>query len=159
MKVSTCVQCAVIIVYVLLHSYWIVIWHMWNADLTPREGRNSKINSSRAGSLFLASFFSPGSPVLGSLSPTQTSEPARRLLNWELVTEKPCGSVWTFHCVLCMCVVVLNFFQQAGLWTTAKTMCSVRNAVPFLVCNLDAFVLIADLCFVLFVFEYVMCSN
>ena len=29
--------------------------------------------------LFLASFFSPGSPVLGSLSPTQTSEPARRL--------------------------------------------------------------------------------
>ena len=33
---------------------------------------------------FLASFFSPGSPVLGSLSPltvipTQTSEPARRL--------------------------------------------------------------------------------
>ena len=27
-----------------------------------------------------ASFFSPGSPVLGSLSPTQTSEPARRLV-------------------------------------------------------------------------------
>ena len=42
-------------VYFLLRSYW----HMWNADLTPREGRNSKLNSSRAGSLFLASFFSP----------------------------------------------------------------------------------------------------
>ena len=35
-------------------------------------------------------------------------------------------------------------------------MCSVRNAVPFLVCNLDAFVLTLGLCFVLFVFEYVM---
>ena len=32
---------------------------MWNADLTPREVRNSKINSSRAGLLFLASFFAP----------------------------------------------------------------------------------------------------
>ena len=30
-------------VYILLRSYWIVIWDMWNADLTPREGRNSKI--------------------------------------------------------------------------------------------------------------------
>ena len=28
----------------------------------------------------MASFFSPGSPVLGSLSLTQTSEPARRLI-------------------------------------------------------------------------------
>ena len=58
-----------------------------------------------------------------------------------------------------MCVVVLNFFQQVGLRTTAKTMCSVRNADPFLVCNLDAFVLTVGLCFVLFVFEYVMFSN
>ena len=40
-------------------------------------------------------------------------------------------------------------------------MCSVRNAVPFLVCNLDAFVLTVGLCFVLFkfVFEHVMFSN
>ena len=30
---------------------------MSNADLTPRKGRNSKINSPRAGSLFLAPFF------------------------------------------------------------------------------------------------------
>ena len=37
----------------------------WHLARSPREGRNSKINSSRAGSLFLASFFSP---VLGSLS-------------------------------------------------------------------------------------------
>ena len=55
-----------------------IIWHMWNADLTPREGRNSKINSSRAGSLFLAlpTLFL-ASPVLG------TSEPARRLFSFE----------------------------------------------------------------------------
>ena len=32
------------------------------------------------GKNLLASFFSTGSPVLGSLSPTQRSEPARRLL-------------------------------------------------------------------------------
>ena len=38
-------------------------------------------------------------------------------------------------------------------------MCSVRNAVPFLVCNLHAFVLTVGLCFVLFVFEHVMFSN
>ena len=38
-------------------------------------------------------------------------------------------------------------------------MCSVRNAVPFLVCNLDTFVLTVGLCFVLFVFEHVMFSN
>ena len=38
-------------------------------------------------------------------------------------------------------------------------MCSVRNAVSFLVCNLDAFVLTVGLCFVLFVFEHVMFSN
>ena len=35
-------------------------------------------------------------------------------------------------------------------------MCSVRIAVPFLVCNLDAFVLTVGLCLVLFVFEHVM---
>ena len=39
----------------------------WAKELARRMGR---------GKLFLASFFSP---VLGSLSPTQTSEPARRL--------------------------------------------------------------------------------
>ena len=38
-------------------------------------------------------------------------------------------------------------------------MCSVRNAVPFLLCNLDAFVLTVCLCFVLFVFEHVMFFN
>ena len=38
-------------------------------------------------------------------------------------------------------------------------MCSVRNAVLFLVCNLDAFVLTVGLCFVLFVFEHVMFST
>ena len=40
-------------------------------------------------------------------------------------------------------------------------MCSVRNAVPFLVCTcyLDAFVLTVGLRFVLFVFEHVMFSN
>ena len=37
-------------------------------------------------------------------------------------------------------------------------MCSMRNAVPFLVCNLDAFDLTVGLCFVLFVFEHVMFS-
>ena len=47
-------------VYILLRSYWVFIWYMSNADLTPRKGRNSKINSPRAGSLFLAPFFSPG---------------------------------------------------------------------------------------------------
>ena len=31
--------------------------------MTPLEGQNSKINSSRAGSLFLAPFFSPASPA------------------------------------------------------------------------------------------------
>ena len=53
--------------------------------MTPREGRNSKINSSRAGSLFLAPFFSPalhtrgcGSAALACL----TSEPARRLARY-----------------------------------------------------------------------------
>ena len=50
-------------------SCYQIIWHMWNADLTPCEGRNSKVNSSRASPLFLASL------VLG----TQTSEPAQRL--------------------------------------------------------------------------------
>ena len=41
-------------------------------------------------------------------------------------------------------------------------MCSVRNAVRFsliIVFNFDAFVLIVDLCFVLFVFERVMFSK
>ena len=37
------VQCAVMFVYILLRSYWIVIWYMWNADMTPLEGRNSKM--------------------------------------------------------------------------------------------------------------------
>ena len=66
--------------HVCLH--WIVIWHMWNADLTPREGRNSKINSSRAGSLFLALFSSPARvcrPYPRYPTQTTTSEPARRL--------------------------------------------------------------------------------
>ena len=39
----------------------------WAKELVRRMGRGK------------ASFLSPGSPVLGSLSPTQTSEPARRL--------------------------------------------------------------------------------
>ena len=65
---SLCVQhTTVMFVYILLRSYWILIWHIWNANLTPREGRNSKFHSSRAGSLFLTS--SPALPVLGSLSP------------------------------------------------------------------------------------------
>ena len=38
----------------------------WAKELARRMGRGKV-------------FFSPGSPVLGSLSPTQTSEPARRL--------------------------------------------------------------------------------
>ena len=56
-------QCAVMFVYILLRSYWIVIWSMWNADLTPREGLYFKLNSSRAGSLFLVPFFSLASPA------------------------------------------------------------------------------------------------
>ena len=50
-------------VYILLRSYRIVIRCLWNADMTPLKGQNSKINSSRAGSLFLAPFFSPASPA------------------------------------------------------------------------------------------------
>ena len=52
-------QCTVMFVYISLRSYWIVIWHMWNADLTPRKGRNSKLKSSHAGSLSLAPFSPP----------------------------------------------------------------------------------------------------
>ena len=43
----------------------------------------------------LASFFSPGSPVLGSLSPTQTSEPARRLAQ-TVIDQPPERIIWCY---------------------------------------------------------------
>ena len=54
------------------------LWVSWAKDLARRMGRGKV-------TLFLASFFSPGSPVLGSLSPTQAREPAGRLFFYWLL--------------------------------------------------------------------------
>ena len=84
-------------------------------DLTPREGRNSKINSSREKSLFLASFlFSPASPILGCFcrlwpwSGAHNPEPPIQLCHW----VNPVPYLFIFRIVISAGVLWFNFPQK-----------------------------------------------
>ena len=75
----------------------------------------------------LASFFSPGSPVLGSLSPTQTSEPARRLLDTCFVFPIISNDFRRSLHFLGMVSAVCNLFMLISIARYAQSSLNIRS--------------------------------